>query len=359
MIAVLSREQVVETVGRSVSFRAAAANAELSDELVAQILRRAIQVMAPCPQHELVRAVANSLEWIGDDQLRARIERLTDDLIVFGDILEMSGGQGDGNINSSGFVLRAAPPSFVTRPNGSCVILGIAGDYISPLTNELEMQVVSRGPLRIIPNAGNEVQATLRELGLLKLSERAWLRMPSVEPATAHVAAWRQRVGNEPHAAGLHGVRILDTSRPPTFYNDRWCDPTAKHAGFYVARRPQKYGAPLWCVADVEAGAVHRFKDLSSPGDRLRPYDLAWRIQAALDALAGAPQRYRSSPVGDDKTLVRFYSPIPSWCERHLTIVGVKTKADKCLFSFEIPNASVANELRLLRETLWMTEIAE
>jgi hypothetical protein len=359
MIAVLTQEQVIEKVERSVFFHPTPKTAEMSDEFLAQIIRRAIYVMAPCLQHELIRAVTQSLEGLGCDELDERVERLTDDLIAFGDILEMSVEQYDTGLRPSGFVLRPAPPSFVARPDNSLVLLGIAGDYISPLTSELEQHVISRGVLRIIPNASADTQTVLRDLGLLKLSERAWLRLPAIETAVTHVVAWRQRVGNEPQATGLHGIQILDTSRSPTFYKDRWCDPTAKHSGFFVARRPQKYGASLWCVVEMEQGSVRRFKDLSSPGDRLRPYDLAWRIQAALDSIAGTPQRFRCSSAADSTTLVRFYSPIPSWCERHLAITGVKTKTDRCLFAFEIPNAAASNELKLLREALWMTEIAE
>ena len=124
----------------------------------------------------------------------------------------------------------------------------------------------------------------------------------------------------------------------------------------YVARRPQRYGAPLWCVADLEAGAVRRFKDLSLRGDRLRPFDIAWRIQAALDSVAGNPQRYEASERDASVAMLRFFSPVPSWCERHLAVVGQKAAADRCLFCFEIPPQELPGEIAFLRDTLWMKE---
>jgi hypothetical protein len=362
MLADLSQEQIIEKLGKSVFFQTTADSSELSDELLAQIIRRAAQVTAPCTKPELVGSVTQSFDGIVaiDDEFTERIERITEDLIVFGDILEMRAAPNDSTLNPTGFILRPAPPSFVARRNGSLAILGIAGDYITPLTEELEQRVVVRGALRIMPaTEGEDTQTILRELGLLKLSEKVWLRLPGAEAAPTHIASWRRQVASEPAAAALDGVRILDTSRSPTFYNDRWCDPATKHTGLFIARRPQRYGAALWCVAEVETGVVRRFKDLSAPGDRLRPFDLAWRIQAAFDAVAGTPQRYRCSNRDTPTTTLRFYSPIPSWCERHLAIVGQKTKAEKCLFSFEIPTNAIGNELKLLHETLWMTELVQ
>jgi hypothetical protein len=124
----------------------------------------------------------------------------------------------------------------------------------------------------------------------------------------------------------------------------------------YVARRPQRYGAPLWCLVELENGSLRRFKDLSSRGDRLRPFDVAWRIQAALDAVAGNPQRFDISTVDASTTTVRFYSPVPSWCERYLSITGEKKAGDRALFRFDMPTAQQAREIGFLREFLWMTE---
>jgi hypothetical protein len=83
MIAVLTQEQVIEKVERSVFFHPTPKTTEMSDEFLAQIIRRATYVMAPCLQHELIRAVTQSLEGLGCDELDERVERLTDDLIAW------------------------------------------------------------------------------------------------------------------------------------------------------------------------------------------------------------------------------------------------------------------------------------
>jgi hypothetical protein len=99
---------------------------------------------------------------------------------------------------------------------------------------------------------------------------------------------------------------------------------------------------------------VRRLKDLSLRGDRLRPCDIAWRLQAALDSATGNPQRYEASELDSTTSILRFFSPVPSWCERHLAIVGQKTAVDRCLFGFYIPVAQLAGEIAMLRELLWM-----
>jgi hypothetical protein len=293
------------------------------------------------------------------DALVERTGEIVEELIVFGDILEMRPRADSAWSEEKSFVLLPAPPSFVARKNGSVAILGVAGDQITPLTAELESHASYQGVLRIIPDADADVQAHLLDLGLLKLPEKTWLRLPDIQTAAAHIASWQTILAREPSSSAIDGLEILDTQRPATFYKDRWCKPERKHSGVYIARRPQRYGASLWCLVEVQNGALLRFKDLSVTGDRLRPFDIAWRIQAAFDAAAGKPQCFRRSEIDASTALLRFYSPVPSWCERHLSITGKKTKADRCLFSFEIPADQIANEISFLRDTLWMAANAE
>ncbi|MBR0749137.1 hypothetical protein JQ582_34935 [Bradyrhizobium japonicum] len=362
MISVVTEHEVLGQIFRSTFAGRSSVGADLSDELLAQLARRAVAFTAPCAAHELVRAICQSFAGsnLFTDALSDRVERIVEDLIVYGDILEMRPVEGGSWSEEKGFVLLPAPPSFVARSNGSVAILGVAGDQITPLTAELETLVTYRGALRVIPAPyDTDLHAHLVELGLLRLSEKTWLRLPPSEPASVHIASWLTLLSREPACPPFEGLEILDTKRSPTFYKDRWCKPDRQHSGSYVARRPQRYGASLWCLAELENGALRRFKDLNIPGDRLRPIDIAWRIQAAFDASAQTPQRYRCSASTSSMSLLRFYAPVPSWCERHLSIVGQKTKADRCLFSFEIPTSQLASEIKFLRDALWMAETTD
>jgi hypothetical protein len=359
VISVITIEDAISKTARSLNITQGE-RVGLSDELLAQAARRAVYIMAPCARHELVGSLSHSFlsEGLSADELSARIDDIVDSLIVYGDVLEMRPTVDGDWFSASRFVLRPAPPTFIARRNGSVVIVGIGGDQITPLTENLEARVSHREALRIIERKENEdLESLLRELGLNKLSEKTWLRVPKSETSTSYISFWKQQLAAEPLCASLEGIRILDTARPPSFYKDRWCVPN-QHTGLFVARRPQLYGVEIWCVVELEKGNAKRFKDLSSPGDRFRPVDVAWRIQAALDSVAGTPQRFRCSEEAGN-SLIRFYSPLPSWAERHLSIVGRKTKADRCLYSYEISKHDLVSETSFLGEMLWMSEVAE
>ena len=360
MMMLLVPEEAIASVARSLGMRSDRVPTRVGNALVAQALRRAAFILAPCFAHELVRAVSGSLAALAPDdgEFADRVEAALEGLIAYGDILEMRADAENPWADGGSYTLRAAPPSFVARRDGSIAILGVAGDQISALTDDLETRIVYRGLLRILPSLpGEDLAAHLKELGLLPLAERTWLRLPSNELASSCVERIRAVVASEPNAASTDGFRLLDTARPVTFYRDRWVEPRSQHTGLYVARRPQLYGSSRWCVAEVELGRVKRFKDLRDPGDRIRPSDLAWRIQAAFDSLAGHPQQYRANAT-DGLMLLRFYSPLPSWAERRLAVVGIKTKAERCLFSYEIPNEDWPGERSFLSEALWMVQIA-
>jgi hypothetical protein len=359
MITVLSPAQALGRVAKSVLLPELTETSSASDQLLAQVARRAINIMAPCATHELVRAVTQSFAGLGenDEAFSDRVAAIVEDLIVYGDILEMRQSTEDSFADARGFLLRPGPPSFVTRKNGSVVILGIAGDQLTPLTADLDARTVHHGVLRIVSDvSGVDLQVTLTELGLFKMPEKTWLRLPSFETAEIHFATWQKLVEEEPASMSIEGLQVLDTARSPSYYKDRWGPPERSQTGFYIARRPQKYGASLWCLAELHNGNLRRFKDLSVAGDRLRPFDIAWRIQAALDARAGKPQSFRISTKDASTALFRFYSPLPSWCERYLAVAGQKTKADRCLFSFELPASQSLYGAQFLQEALWMTE---
>jgi hypothetical protein len=356
-VIVVTPREAVQRTARSLGFDPVVISDTLSSELIAQALRRAVHVLAPCAGHELEGAVVQSLAGLGTakDELVASVEAILEELVVYGDILEMRGSDDDYWSRSS-LVLRPAPPSFVIRTNGSVAILGVAGDEITALAASMAARLHHHGTLRILhPEEGEDLKSGLRELGLLELTESVWLRIPKLESAASHIAEWRQQLAREPASTNLEGVRILDSSRTPTFYRDRWVEPGTQHDGFCIARRPQKYGSALWCIVELEKGVVRRFKDLVAPGDRVRPCDLAWRVQMAIDADAGSPQCFRTREI-QEVFLLDFFSPLPSWAERQLAIVGQKTTGQGRLFSYEVSPETAKEEVAFLQGALWLAE---
>lgn len=356
-VSLITPQYAMDQVAASLSLPARGSPTGLTPELIAQALRRAVQIMGPCATHELSHAVSSSLAEL--DPLNRSpgelVEATLESLIVYGDILEMRVGEADG-WNDRAFLLRPAPPSFVKRSDGSIVLLGVAGDEITALTPSLAAKVSYRETLRIVaPASGEDHAAQLREIGLLELPERVWLRIPRQESASDHLGAWRLLLEKQPESGVIDGLLILDTARSPLYYRDRWSAPANAHSGMYVARRPQRYGAGIWCLAEVDQGVTKSVLDLASPADRMRPCDVAWRIQMAADACALRPQQYRCRAQASVHAF-EFFSPLPSWAERRLALVGEKSAARGSLFSYLIPGSSAETEHRFLRDALWLAQ---
>lgn len=327
-------------------------------QFISQALRRSVMVLSPCADHELERAVNQSLSKITEipaEELSSRIHLALEDLLIYGEIFEMK-ALDDDVWHTAPLVLRPAPPSFVRRYDGSIVILGVAGDDINPLTTDLSEQIFYHGVLRILPASKEEDVSTLLEaIGLIELSEKSWLRLPPAESSNLFLQHYRDLLCDAPKTGPVEGLRILDTSSSTQFYKDRWIDPRPHLDGIYIARRPQRYGTALWCLVQVNSGMPERFIDLISPADRERPCDLAWRIQMALDFEHGILQKFNIQ-LSESNYRFDFHSPLPSWAERALAVVGKKVEPVKCLISYNVPDQLAPDKIRMLKELLWMEE---
>jgi hypothetical protein len=318
--------------------------------LLKPALRRAAHILAPAARSDLVRFVAEPLVAFGDQ--RDAVESALDEMIVYGDILAMRRQSLD-DWGAPAEVLRPAPPTFVRRGNGEFIILGVAGDHPTALSQELDALLVDDGMVRRLAVQGEDLSTHLRLLGFAHLSEQAWLRTPPMESAAAHLARWQAKLDAAPtldHA--VDGLELLDGARDPLYYRGRWTAPGTR-SGMFVSRRPQLYGAPLWSLVSLDQGRARRLIDLYADDDRQRPCDLAWRIQAALDAERATPQRARIRR-GAATASIDLFSPLPAFAERRLALVATKAAGAQCLYSFSLPDARLAEEVGALRTLLWM-----
>lgn len=342
----LSTSELLQSIGESLGVPGAVA----ASQLLKPALRRAAHILAPAARGDLVRFVVEPLAPVGDQ--REAVEAALEDLIVYGDILVMRRQPLD-DWDMPTEVLRPAPPTFVRQSNGEFIILGVAGDYPTALSRELDALVVDDGLVRRLAPEGDDLSTHLSLLGFAQLNEQAWLRTPKVETAPAFIAHWRVKLDAAPQVDhAVDALELLDGARDPRYYRGRWTV-VGTQSGVFVARRPQLYGAPLWSLVLVEKGQVRRLIDIYADDDRQRPCDLAWRIQAALDAERGTPQHVR---VQRETTMVSIdiFSPLPAFAERRLALVATKKAGVQCLYSFVLPTARLAEEIGALRSLLWM-----
>lgn len=348
-VSVVNQKNALLGVARSMGLPDDAATLEhTSNALIAQSLRRSVFIAAPCSARSARSLVVAALAPLIETQeaFDDRVGSVLEDLIAIGDVLEMRRENTDG----SELVLRPAPPSFVMRDDGTFILLGVAGDEITPLVNG-PVSFRSSGLRTIRPADSSACKLALLDLGLIELTSSMWMHSPATTTADTFLEGWLARLPQAPHPERVE--ELLDTSTPTTFYRGRWRPVRDDDSGVYLARRPQKYGARLWSLVEVKAGLVHRLVDVHSKDARIRDCDEAWRIQAAFDAIAGAPQK-----VGvieeEESTILSFFSPLPAWAVRRLTAIGDQFKPIGALLGFRIPNQNTNDELRWLEKTLWL-----
>jgi hypothetical protein len=292
-----------------------------------------------------------------DEGLSGKVDEAIESLIVTGDLLELHDVVVDDSLVKSTWLF-AAPPSFVIRPNGDAFLFGVVPDQESFLPDSLATRVRHRGYTRTIsPGANDDLAAELREQGLQQLSESAWLKCPKAETARDTLNRIQRLLSQQPPSGAVNDAEIIDPELPVTYYRGRWTKPK-KQTGLFVGRRPQEFGAPLWCAMTLENGSVVQFVDLPLTKTRWRGCDAAWHLQMAIDACRGAPQQYRRR-VSTAGVRLDFLSPVPEWAERRLMIFGHAVPKEKCLFSYELSSSDAKAEERFLQERLWLCPVSD
>ena len=329
--------------------------AKLDEALLAALVRRSAGIHCPCSRTTLRNSLLECMHGLPTsyDSLPDAIDDAIEALIVVGDLLELADVVIDDSEVKQTWVF-AAPPSFVVRPNGSLFLIGIVADQDTFLPSTLTERVHYRGYTRVLePQSGEKLQHKLGELGLQQLSDHAWLKAPRIKDPADMLGSHEEQLTREQSITGIPDLQILDPTRPVTYYRGRWSNPTHQE-GMFVARRPQEFGAPIWCLVELKAGEAVRFLDLPLPRTRWRGCDAAWHLQAAIDHCRGTPQLYRCRTDGDG---VRFdlFSPLPQWSERRLMIFGTPVPRDGCLFSYVLPAKEADEEEAILQQNLWLS----
>lgn len=329
-----------------------------SIEAIAGALRRTASFLCPCAAPTLVRGVVRPLRGLVDDleAVKATVEDTLDAMVAHGDILELDDVENSPGRKNSG-TLYAAPPAFVTRESGTVILIGIASDQLSALPDELEARIEYVNHLRRLnPTPEEKLRGDLVQLGLIELSYADWLKMPPVETAEQHLLRVDNFLNAVQPSRDVPGLILLDFERPVRYYRGRWVEPRSQ-SGRFVARRSQAYGAPLWCYVQLLNGNPERLIDFPITGSRWRGCDEAWRLQIAIDAKRGEPQRFRVRPGPENTSIIEFFSPVPMWAQRRWDAVGEPVPNSGCLFAYRLPETELKEELRFARELLWLDEL--
>lgn len=331
---------------------------EIDDALIAGLLRRAAGYLSPCSGAALRAALLDSLQKLTDGvDLADRIDEAINWLVIGGDLLELQ------NVTTSdpsakGTWVYPAPPSFIMRPAGSYFLTGTVPDQDTFLPLSLASRIMHEGFIRVLQAAPDEDLAKeLKEYGLQQLAETVWLKAPREEAYDVMLASYKQMLDSQEPSGEIADLTVIDPASSVRFYKGRWTSPKARHSGMFVGRRPQEFGAFIWGLVELQNGRPIRFLDLpKKQRPRWRGNDEAWLVQMAIDRASGNPQRFRRQQQG---VQVRFdlFSPLPSWAQRRLMILGRSVPPEKCLMSFLLPASQASEEERFLRDRLWLANI--
>jgi hypothetical protein len=355
-LAKISASEVIAQSREAVGLPASA-GPEIDDAFLAALLRRAAGNECPCSRATLRAKVLEGLNGLADqpDTLAERIEEAIENLVIVGDLLELHDvATGDEEARSTWVF--AAPPSYVVRPR-SVFLAGIVPDQDNFLPPFLASRVHHEGVARALyPEPSEDLAQELRDLGLIEVSEAVWLRTPRFEPPAAMLESGQRQLEAQPPAGTVRDLVLIDPATSVRFYPKRWSAPHARHKGLYVARRPQEFGSPIWCLAMVDTGEVRQILDLPPRRSRWRGCDHAWHYQLAIDSVRGEPQVYRRRDLGEGSRF-DFFSPLPQWAQRRLIIFGNAVPRENCLFSYVVAAREADAEERFLRERVWLSPI--
>ena len=329
----------------------------IDDVLIASLLRRGAGIHCPCSRTTLRDALCESLRYLSPDRhsLSEHIDEIIEGLIVGGDLLELSDVAID-DPDVKGTWVFAAPPSFVVRPSGSIFLLGIVPDQEAFLPQTLASRISYENLTRVLASTPDEdLPAELREHGLQWLSQDVWLKGPKAERPQDMLRRFENQLTRQPPSGAVNDLRILDPEQPVHFYRGRWAT-VQNQTGVFIARRPQEFGPPIWCLAELKAGTVIRLLDLPLRKSRWRGCDEAWHLQMAIDHWRSRPQvyRYRHDVEG---VRLDFFSPLPKWSQRRLMTIGCRVLPERSLMSYRLPTAEAETEESFLQERLWLSRV--
>lgn len=351
---VLNRAAVVQRTRQELGLGPSPASL-VTREALACSLRRVAGMHCPTSRGALLRAVIEPLGDLIDtpDSVAEIADEVLEAVIAHGDLLELP--EVASSAERPRTLLYATPPMFLVRSSGAVLLLGIAGEQASLLPPQLERLVEHRGHVRVLPpGAATDIVTQLEGLGYTEISERAWLDPPVPLAPEEFIDRFDRALHQQPDAGPTEGLRTIEPGSETNYYRGRWVDSTPV-SGNVVGRRPQRFGADLWCYVTLEEGQPRRLLDLPLGQTRYRACDEAWRLQAAIDAVSGNPQHLRIRPGAAGRWVFDVFAPLPMWLVRRWDAIGNQAeRSPGALLSYNFDSEDKDEEASFACDMMWL-----
>jgi hypothetical protein len=323
-------------------------------EAICSLLRRAASFLCPVTPRELVDAVMEVLDPLDDSSSATRGQLFTQLglLVAIGDLVELPNRKDRGSRK-----LFLAPPSYVAKAPGRYLLLGVRPDGVPLLDESVGAHLRHEGHVRSIELDATTGPVQLHGAGLHEINIHDWRRQPSAVSATTIVHGMSERLDWAAHSGSVSDLKILDPDSSVLYYRGRWRRPVEVDCGDYVARRPQAYGADLWCIVRLERGVPRALIDLPIDDPSASAWDEAWRFQAAIDATRGRPQlvRVRSEGGASGSRALDLFGPVPGWAQRYMETMGAPgPRTSDALITYRMPRWAIGELKAFLTDMLWM-----
>lgn len=328
-----------------------------SEEGICASLRRAASFLCPASPRQLVDAVLDALRPLKPDIEREDLMQALDNLVSVGDLLELRPTGGRTRL------LFLGPPSYVEMRPGHFLLLGIRPNAGQILSEEsLGAVVAYESHTRSVVLHSNEGIEALAAMGLHRLRPEQWAQAPRQDASSSVVEMARRQLISSRTPGNVSDLELIDPTTSVRYYKGRWREPKPTDQGIFIGRRPQAYGAPLWCAIEIAEGVPQSVLDFPVDSPTAPGWDEARRLQAAIDAERGSPQvcRVRADDQSSGTRIFDFFVPLPSWAIRYLNLIGVPVpKAPGSLFSYRVPDGVDSKVREFLSKSLWMTVTEE
>jgi hypothetical protein len=332
-----------------------------SQETIAQLVRRVAGYSCPCSKSKITRTVLNLIKYLFDQEegLNDLIEDTFEKIVTIGDLIETR--RSDEENMSVQVMYFSSPLKYIKISDYKLLLLGINNDNNEFLPHTILINIKYRGTFRLLDFSElnfEETRRILEEVGYVEIKTSDWLSYSENITFEKHLSIYNRKLSSiDVHPEKVDSLEIVSSFDGSQFYRGRWQQVNRLHTGRFVARRnTSKYEGHIWGYVELENGLLQRSIDFPLTGKRCRGCDEAWRLQMALDKNNGKPQQFRIVQLDNDKISLEFFSPIPMWTIRRISLSGDETKATSSLFSFIIPSIELNDIKRILVNDLWLEE---